>query len=215
MPDTDFDDWLENQLSGGQPAPAPARRRPPAQAGRPLAAVVQLLVVALAAGAVILGVSTKLSEPEIQLGQLSSAPALPATTFGGTPPAAPADAKGASPEATTSTPLSQPPVAAAPAVAAARPQPPPGPPASAAPAPAPAASPATFNMIGGTATVSCSSGQPVLAAGTPKPGFEMETGTSDGGATLEVRFKADTHESRLQAWCAAGAVQGQVQESTS
>ena len=85
----------------------------------------------------------------------------------------------------------------------------PGPPAT------PAATSRTFALVGGTASVSCRGGSPSLNWATPNPGFEVETGSSDGGAQVEVRFRSDTHESRLEAWCSGATVQGSVQEETS
>ena len=70
----------------------------------------------------------------------------------------------------------------------------------------------TFSLIGGTASVSCSGSQITLNWATPKSGFQVETGTSNGGAQVEVRFRGDTHESRLEAWCAGGQVQSSVRE---
>ena len=60
--------------------------------------------------------------------------------------------------------------------------------------------------------MSCSGGQITLNWATPKNGFQVETGTSNGGAQIEVRFRSDTHESRLEAWDAGGQLQSQVRE---
>lgn len=75
----------------------------------------------------------------------------------------------------------------------------------------PATSNRTFALIGGTANVGCSGSQVALNWATPSPGFEVETGSSDGGAQVEVRFRSDGHESRLEASCSTG---GQVQAGT-
>lgn len=96
-----------------------------------------------------------------------------------------------------------------------------------APAPAPSGNPApnpppppattntqTFSLIGGTASVSCTGSQVTLNWATPKSGFQVETGTASGGAQIEVKFRSDTHESRLEAWCAGGQVQSSVREES-
>jgi hypothetical protein len=85
------------------------------------------------------------------------------------------------------------------------------PPPTAAPAP----STRTFALVGGTASFSCGGGAISLNWATPNPGFQVETGTSDGGAQVEVRFRSDSHESRLDAWCAGGQVEGNVEEESS
>lgn len=72
----------------------------------------------------------------------------------------------------------------------------------------------TFTLIGGTANLTCAGTQISLNWATPNSGFEMDTGSSDGGAQIEVRFRNDTHESQLQAWCSGGVVQGSVQEQS-
>ena len=73
----------------------------------------------------------------------------------------------------------------------------------------------TFALVGGTANLSCGGGQIALNWATPNPAFEVETGSSDGGSIIEVRFRSDSHESQLQAWCAGVQVQGSVQEQSS
>ena len=83
------------------------------------------------------------------------------------------------------------------------------------PAPAAASTSRTFTLIGGTASVSCTGGQVLLNWATPNSGFAVDTGSSDGGAKVEVRFRSDAHESQLQAWCSGGVVQGTVQEQSS
>jgi hypothetical protein len=73
----------------------------------------------------------------------------------------------------------------------------------------------TFALVGGTANFSCSGGQIVLNWATPNQGFVVETDSSDGGAQIEVRFRSDSHESRVEAWCSAGQVEGSVEEQNS
>ncbi|HKC20093.1 MAG TPA: hypothetical protein VKE27_10725 [Candidatus Dormibacteraeota bacterium] len=83
------------------------------------------------------------------------------------------------------------------------------------PPPVAASSNRTFTLVGGTANLTCTGDQISLNWATPNNGFQVETGSSDGGAQIEVRFRSDSHESQLQAWCSAGAVQGSVQEQSS
>ena len=73
----------------------------------------------------------------------------------------------------------------------------------------------TFALVGGTANVACGGGQVALNWATPNPGFQVDTGSSNGGSVIEVRFRSDTHESELQAWCSNGQIQGNVQEQSS
>ncbi len=99
------------------------------------------------------------------------------------------------------------------------PAPAPAPPPGGNPAPNPPPPPATtntqtFSLIGGTASVSCIGSQITLNWATPKSGFQVETSTTNGGAQLEVKFRSDTHESRLEAWCAGGQVQSSVREES-
>lgn len=73
----------------------------------------------------------------------------------------------------------------------------------------------TFALVGGTTNLSCAGGQITLNWATPNPGFEVETGSSDGGSVIEVRFKSDSHESQLQAWCSGTQIQSHVDEQSS
>ena len=73
----------------------------------------------------------------------------------------------------------------------------------------------TIAVVGGTAQVTCSGGAIALNWATPNSGFWVETSTQDGGAVIEVRFRSDTHESRVEAQCAAGNVQFTVREESS
>lgn len=66
---------------------------------------------------------------------------------------------------------------------------------------------ATFSLIGGTVTVSCPSfGSIMVDLVAPNPGFSVRTEREDNGQTVEIRFEADSHESRLQATCAGARV---------
>ena len=66
----------------------------------------------------------------------------------------------------------------------------------------------TFNLTGGTVTLSCpSSGAIMLDSATPNVGFSFEQSREDGDQTIEIRFQSSSHESRLQADCAGGQVQ--------
>ena len=83
------------------------------------------------------------------------------------------------------------------------------------PPPAPTNDTRTIALVGGTASVTCSGGQIRLNWATPNSGFEVETGSSNGGALIEVRFRSDAHESRLEAWCSGGLVQSSIREEPS
>src|SRR5205823_3976478 len=50
---------------------------------------------------------------------------------------------------------------------------------------------------------------------SPPPAYWVETGTEDGGATIEVRFRSDAHESRLDASCSGSTVVGTIEEQSS
>jgi hypothetical protein len=90
------------------------------------------------------------------------------------------------------------------------------PPRSPSPPPTQAASSSrTFALVGGTTQLTCGGGSIVLNWATPNSGFWVETSTENGGATIEVRFRSDAHESRLDAWCATGRVQFSVREQPS
>ncbi len=73
----------------------------------------------------------------------------------------------------------------------------------------------TFALIGGTTQLTCSSDSIALNWATPNSGFWVETSTENGGATIEVRFRSDSHESRLDAWCSGGTVQFREREESS
>lgn len=90
------------------------------------------------------------------------------------------------------------------------------PPKSAPSAPGQQASNArTFSLVGGATQLTCSGNSIMLNWATPNSGFWVETSTENGGATLEVRFRSDTHESRLDAWCSSGTIQFNVREQSS
>lgn len=80
---------------------------------------------------------------------------------------------------------------------------------------APANDTRTFSLVGGTANVTCSGSQITLNWATPNGGYEVVIGSSSGGGLVEVRFRSDTHESRLEAWCAGGQVQSSIREESS
>src|SRR5712691_6080811 len=65
----------------------------------------------------------------------------------------------------------------------------------------------TFALIGGATQLTCSGGSIALNWATPNSGFWVETSTENGGATIEVRFRSDSHESRLDVWCSGGRIQ--------
>jgi len=112
------------------------------------------------------------------------------------------------------------PTAAPTAAATAPPSQPAPPPVHPAPSPTPPASSGptttrTFTMVGGTAQLSCTNNQISLNWATPNQGYWVETGSSDSGQTIDVKFRSDSHESELQASCSANAVQGTVNEQSS
>jgi hypothetical protein len=84
------------------------------------------------------------------------------------------------------------------------------PPTPAAPAPtappAPAASTSqTFSLIGGTVMVTCTGNAITLNSATPNSGFSIDQEENEDGQ-VEVRFRSDSHESRLQVACHNGTV---------
>ena len=90
-----------------------------------------------------------------------------------------------------------------------------------APPPPPTSPPTSTNTrtlaaVGGTASFSCSGSQIGLNWATPNSGFQVDdVGSSNGGAQIEVRFRSSSHESRVQAWCSGGQVQGAIDEESS
>ncbi len=70
-------------------------------------------------------------------------------------------------------------------------------------------------LKGGSAELSCSGSQIALDWATPSQGYWVETGTSDGGRTFEVRFRGDANELRLPAWCSGGHVMSTTSEQSS
>jgi len=81
--------------------------------------------------------------------------------------------------------------------------------------PQPASNTRTFTLIGGTTQLTCNGNAVSLDWATPASGFWVETSTENGGGTVEVRFRSDTHESRLDAWCAGGVIQFSEREESS
>lgn len=219
----DFEDWLRDQLAA-TPAravgPTLRRRRgswrPARILGAPLATAFGVLV---AVG--LLGLGTQAGLRDQQLASVAVAPALPVTTWAGTPPPVPSVASSevkpgdADPPAALSARVAT--LTAGRASASPNRTPGGG---ESAPAPAPPARPPsgatqTFALTGGTATISCGAGGPSLVSSTPKAGFQQEMELENGGTVLSVRFRSSTHESRVDASCVSGAVQGRVEESPS
>ena len=118
----------------------------------------------------------------------------------------------ASPVEATEPPAANPPLSQSPSSAS---PPGPAPAAPPPPTPAPAATSRTFTLVGGSAQLSCTNGQIALNWATPNSGYWVETGTEDGGATIEVRFRSDAHESRLDASCSGSTVVGTIEEQSS
>jgi cytoskeletal protein RodZ len=69
----------------------------------------------------------------------------------------------------------------------------------------PATSTQTFALVGGTVTVTCSGNAITLNSATPNTGFTIDKQENEDGQ-VEVRFRNDDHESRLQVACQNGAV---------
>src|SRR5262249_10118765 len=81
----------------------------------------------------------------------------------------------------------------------------PVPPAPATP-PAPASSTRTFNLVGGTVTVTCTGNTLTVNSAVPNAGFSFEQELHDGGTVAEFRFENDMHRSRLEVGCSGGQV---------
>jgi hypothetical protein len=67
------------------------------------------------------------------------------------------------------------------------------------PPPAPgAAEDRTYNLTGGSAAVRFEGGQARLLWATPRPGFQLDS--SGDSEDVDIRFRSDSHESRLRAY---------------
>jgi cytoskeletal protein RodZ len=75
-----------------------------------------------------------------------------------------------------------------------------------APAPAPTSSSMTFQLVGGTATFTCTGNAISLDSAVPAAGFSVETESEDGSQEIKVRFESDSHRSEIQAACSGGQV---------
>lgn len=219
----DFEDWLRGQLS----TPPESERRIIPATGRsrlglsPFITGSRLIVLGIAIGAVAFGASSQIGAADPQLGALSSAPALPANTWAGSPPTPIADARAASDRPTPHTESSSAVTGTSQGSTSnptarggdrsGAPQAAPAPPAAQTPAAAPPAS-RSFDLIGGSATITCKSGTPSVASATPRSGFSVERETH--GSSVEVRFRSDQHDSKLEAWCSSSGVQGQIEEGS-
>ncbi len=64
----------------------------------------------------------------------------------------------------------------------------------------------TFSLIGGTVSVTCTGNVISLDSATPNSGFTVETENKEEGQRIEVRFRSETHESRLEVGCQNGQV---------
>ena len=77
------------------------------------------------------------------------------------------------------------------------------------PTPVPTAPPVTssrtFSLVGGTVTVTCTGNAISLDSVVPNAGFEIDKQEIEEGHA-EVRFRNDSHESRLELTCANGTV---------
>jgi hypothetical protein len=71
----------------------------------------------------------------------------------------------------------------------------------------------TFQLIGGTVTVTCVNGVITVNDATPNAGFTVEQELKDEGAQGEIRFVSATHESRLEVECVGDEIQvGELRE---
>ena len=87
--------------------------------------------------------------------------------------------------------------------------------APAPPSSAPTSSSRTFTLIGGTVAVTCTGNSITLNSATPNAGFTIDSEQNDGGR-VEVRFRNDSHESRLEVTCQNGtAVVQELREEQS
>lgn len=83
-------------------------------------------------------------------------------------------------------------------------------------APTAATSTRTFNLVGGTVTLTCTNNSISLNSAVPATGFQVETETEDGGQEFEVKFESSTHKSEIKASCVGGQVQAnEIQEESS
>ena len=119
-----------------------------------------------------------------QAAQPTSTP--PATQPGSTPSAAPSSTQPPTAEPQPTQPTADPPAAE----------------------PAPAVR--TVTALGGTLAVACEGTRPVLRYATPTVGYGSDVRDSDGG--LEVRFRGDETESRVEVVCVGGAPSVEVEE---
>jgi hypothetical protein len=63
----------------------------------------------------------------------------------------------------------------------------------------------TFSLVGGTVSVTCRGSVISLDSVTPNAGFTVESEQNEEGR-VEVRFRSDNHESRLEVTCQSGQV---------
>lgn len=218
----DFEAWIRSQLRD-DPTESPAPARPPARPRIRLGTgALQAAGAVVALGLILAGLPRGEALPALQLGAVAPSHVdLPAGTWGGSPPRpstenAPAQSQAGS--ESTAAPLST-----ATRVVTSQPSSEPDdrsggaeptPTGQPTPSTAPSGTPQTFTLTGGSATVSCAGGQPVLDSTAANPGYTVESGTQNGGSTLEVEFRSDSHDSRLFASCSSGHVVGQVEESS-
>ena len=77
-------------------------------------------------------------------------------------------------------------------------------PAPVSPSAPPTTSSRTFQLVGGTATFTCTGNTISLDSAVPAAGFSVETENEDGG--VRVRFESDSHRSEIRAGCSGGHV---------
>jgi hypothetical protein len=68
-----------------------------------------------------------------------------------------------------------------------------------------------FDLVGGSTSVGCSSTSIRLLWASPRNGFSVDV-EPEGSSFLEVRFRSETHESKVEASCASGSLSASVRE---
>lgn len=130
---------------------------------------------------------------------VATPPPVPAATAPSQAPTRPDPTSTARPQRPT--PRPQPTATARPPRPTSTPAPQPTATPTATPVPQAPAQVLTFDLVGGTTSISFSAqGVEVLWA-TPRPGFTVRI---DGGSRVRVEFRSDEHDSRIDAWWDGG-----------
>lgn len=78
--------------------------------------------------------------------------------------------------------------------------------------PAPAAETRTYSLVGGEVSLRFDGDRVEVLWATPNRGFNVEVETSPDGSEVSVRFRSDTHRSRVKASAQAGRYRDEVEE---